>query len=726
MNTNKILLGFAKSDPRYGLSYSKNFINAATKVYNLGIRGIDTSPTYENNYEIYSKIDKKEKLKFYTKLPKIDLIKSNIVQEVKKIIFEILKLNKIKIIHCLIIHDPLLPLSGKKWIQIYNYLIKLKKRGIIKKIGISVYNKLELDNILVNFTPDLVQFPLNVFNQEFYNPKYLKKLKQKKITLVARSVFLQGLLCNKKLSSKIFFKPWTEDINNWFKYVKLTKKKPEELCLAFVLSCKYLDYIILGVDNIDQLKKNLNFIKKKNQNIIFRQLFKFSKSDSILIDPRFWFKNKNYKEIISWIEANKYIMSGGMLLSKKPNQFLPGLWPSFYKKAKGCFIWDNDNNKYLDFSLMGVGTNIIGYSNNYVNSKLNKVINSSNVSTLNSNYDLILSRKLLKLHKWASKCFYARTGGEANAIALRIARCHTNKDEVAICGYHGWHDWYLSSNIRNKNNLDNLLLPGLDSGGIPKKLAGITHTFKYNDFSSLKKLINSKKNIGTIFMEVQRNEKPKSDFLKKVRLLCKKKDIVLIFDECTSGFRETLGGLHKKYNVNPDIAVFGKSLSNGVPLTAIIGKEKIMNSALTSFISSTFWSDALGPSAAIATLEYMEKTKSWKNITNTGKQIKKFWKYLSSKYNLKIIISGLDAMPMFNFTSLKNDYYKNFITQEMLKKNILASNVVYCSIDHHKYLNIYFKELEKIFNLIKNFERGVNVLDYLDSPNPAKGFKRLN
>ena len=122
----------------------------------------------------------------------------------------------------------------------------------------------------------------------------------------------------------------------------------------------------------------------------------------------------------------------------------------------------------------------------------------------------------------------------------------------------------------------------------------------------------------------------------------------------------------------------------------------------------------------------MEKTKSWKNITNTGKKIKKFWKYLSSKYRLKIIISGLDAMPMFNFTSSKNDYYKNFITQEMLKKKILASNVVYCSIDHRKYLKFYFKELEKIFKLIKDFERGVNVLDYLDSPNPAKGFKRLN
>ena len=227
MNTNKILLGLAKSDPNYGLSSSKDFAKAVSKIYHLGIGGVDTSPSYKNNYKLFSKIENNQKLKFYTKLPKINLLKNNPNEEVKKIISKILKKNKIKFIHCLIIHDPLLPLSGKKWFLIYNCLKQLKKKGLIKQIGVSVYNKNELDNILLIFKPDLVQFPLNVFNQEFYNLSYLKKLKERKITLVARSIFLQGLLCKKKLSSNYFFKPWSDDINNWFNYVKSTNKSAE-------------------------------------------------------------------------------------------------------------------------------------------------------------------------------------------------------------------------------------------------------------------------------------------------------------------------------------------------------------------------------------------------------------------------------------------------------------------------------------------------------------------
>ena len=333
---------------------------------------------------------------------------------------------------------------------------------------------------------------------------------------------------------------------------------------------------------------------------------------------------------------------------------------------------------------------------------------------------------MISLHPWASKALFARTGAEANAIALRLARAYSKKDEVAICGYHGWHDWYLSSNLNNKKNLDQILLPGLSTIGIPKKLEGITHPFKYNDLKSLKKILKKNKNIGTIFMEVERNEKPEKNFLKEIRKIAHKENLVLIFDECSSGFRETFGGLHKKYKVYPDIAVFGKSIANGIPLTAVIGTNEIMKYSNKSFISSTFWTDNLGPASALHTLEQMEKYKSWKKISLLGKEIKKAWKFLAKKYHLSIKIYGLDAMPSFQFISLKNQYYKNFLTQEMLKKNILATNTVYCCLQHNKYLKIYFKELEKIFKKIKEFENGENIMMYLENPLSNEGFSRLN
>jgi len=200
----------------------------------------------------------------------------------------------------------------------------------------------------------------------------------------------------------------------------------------------------------------------------------------------------------------------------------------------------------------------------------------------------------------------------------------------------------------------------------------------------------------------------------------------LIFDECTSGFRETFGGLHKKYKINPDIAVFGKSLGNGIPITAILGKKNIMESGKKSFISSTFWTDRLGPSSALITLEEMNKLKSWKRISSTGKIIKKQWLRLSKKYNLELKITGLDAMPMFNFQTGQNIYFKNFITQEMLKKNILATNTIYCSIDHKKYLSTYFHELEKIFSKIEKFKNGANIISKLENPISTSGISRLN
>jgi glutamate-1-semialdehyde 2,1-aminomutase len=427
-----------------------------------------------------------------------------------------------------------------------------------------------------------------------------------------------------------------------------------------------------------------------------------------------------------WQRAERIIPGGNMLLSKNPNQFLPQQWPTYFSKAKGCNVWDLDKNKYIDMSIMGIGTNTLGYGHPEVDESVKKAIRAGNMSTLNCAEEVYLAEKLIELHKWADMARFARTGGEANAIAIRIARAASGRDKIAICGYHGWHDWYLSANLGNKKKLDGHLFPGLETNGVPRNLSGTVFPFNYNCFDELEKLVKLH-NIGIIKMEVMRNQEPTDNFLQKVRLLANKHNIVLIFDECTSGFRETFGGLHKKYDVEPDIAMFGKTLGNGYAVTAVIGKSEIMKAAQTSFISSTFWTERIGSAAGLKTMEIMEREKSWQTITQIGKKIREGWKKLSIKYDLKITNFGLPALSGFTIQSENFLAYKTLISQEMLKKGYLASNSVYACVEHKdKVLNGYFEALDPIFALIKECEEGRDVSKLLKGPICNGSFKRLN
>jgi len=427
-----------------------------------------------------------------------------------------------------------------------------------------------------------------------------------------------------------------------------------------------------------------------------------------------------------WNRAKKAIPGGNMLLSKRPEMFAPNQWPTYYSKAKGCNVWDMSNNKLIDMSIMGVGTNILGYSNTEVDSAVIKAVKAGNMSTLNSPEDVYLAEKLIEMHPWAGMVKFARSGGEANAIAIRIARAASGKDKVAICGYHGWHDWYLSANLSDDSSLDGHLLPGLDPKGVPRNLKDTVLPFKYNNFEELEMLVDNN-SIGVIKMEVQRNEPPKDGFLEKVRNLATKKGIVLIFDECTSGFRETFGGLHKKYGIEPDMAVFGKALGNGYSITAVIGRKEIMDVAQSTFISSTFWTERIGPTAALKTLEVMENIRSWDQISSTGLSIRKGWQKLADKNKIKISHWGLLSLTGFTIESDRALIYKTLIAQEMLSKGYLASNSVYVSTEHtQNVLDGYFNELDPLFSLIKECEEGRDPYKLLKGPVCHDGFKRLN
>ena len=423
-----------------------------------------------------------------------------------------------------------------------------------------------------------------------------------------------------------------------------------------------------------------------------------------------------------WKKSLKIIPGGNLLYSKRPEMFLPDYWPTYFKKSKDIYVWDKSNKKYVDM-IFAVGTNVLGYANKKVDNAVKKIVSSGNMTSLNSFEEVLLAKKLLKLNKWAGMVKFARSGGEANAIAIRIARAYKkNKLKVAACGYHGWHDWYLSANLKKNSNLNSHLSKNVKIDGVNKELKDTTFLFEYNNLDKLEYLLK-KKNVGIIKMEVIRSMQPKENFLKKVRILANKYNIVLIFDECTSGFRQNLGGIYSDYKIIPDIVTYGKALGNGYAITAIVGKEKIMQACQNTFISSTFWSERIGFAAALETIKQMEKNKTWKIIKKRGVYIKNSWKRIARKYKLDIEILGIDAIPQFRFKSHHN-YLKTFITYEMLKKKYLASNVIYLSVLHDKKLiDKYLSVLDNVFlkiSKMKNPKKEIN-LKFCHTE-----FKRLN
>jgi len=424
-------------------------------------------------------------------------------------------------------------------------------------------------------------------------------------------------------------------------------------------------------------------------------------------------------------KAKQIVAGGNMLLSKRPEMFLPEQWPSYFSKSKGCEVWDLDGKKYID-TLMMPGTNSLGYNYEEIDEAVKETINSGNMSTLNAPEEVELTERLVELHPWADMARFARSGGEANSVAIRLARAASGKDNVAFCGYHGWHDWYLASNLSDSKGLDGHLLPGLDPHGVPKNLKDSVHPFEYNNFDKLEELVKTK-NIGVIKMEVYRNKEPENNFLHRVRKLANEHNIVLVFDECTSGFRKNFGGLHKLYDVEPDVAMFGKALGNGYAVTAVLGKREVMQAAEKSFISSTFWTERIGSSAALATLKAMVKEKSWEKITSMGEEINKEWIKLSQEYELPITISGLAALTTFTFKSKNALAYKTLITQEMLKKGYLAATAVYvCTAHTPEIIKTYLENLKPLFQTIKECEEGRDIMTLLEGPIAHGGFKRLN
>jgi|SRR5208283_893366 len=435
-----------------------------------------------------------------------------------------------------------------------------------------------------------------------------------------------------------------------------------------------------------------------------------------------------HKGIELYERAKRIIPGGTQLLSKRPEMFLPGQWPAYYRKCKGVEVWDLDGNKFIDMSISGVGACVLGYADPDVDAAVREAIASGTMCTLNCPEEIELAELLCAIHPWAEMARFGRCGGEAMAVAARIARAATGRDKIAFCGYHGWHDWYLAANLADDRNLDGQLLPGLEPAGVPRALTGTVIPFNYNQPDDLDRVVESYGgSLAAIIMEPVRHSEPACGFLEHVRKAADKAGAVLVFDEVTSGWRMNVGGIHLLYKAHPDMAVFAKGMSNGYPMAAIIGRREVMEAAQRTFISSTYWTERIGPVAALSTIKKMQRLNVPEHLCSIGSRVRDIWCSAAARHGLAVKIHGILPLSIFGF-----DYGETapllhtLFTQEMLKRGFLASKAFYAAYAHqNEHLDHYSTCVDEVFSLISAAIKTGDVGKYLTTPVAHTGFKRL-
>lgn len=427
--------------------------------------------------------------------------------------------------------------------------------------------------------------------------------------------------------------------------------------------------------------------------------------------------------------AKTRIPGGTQLLSKRPEQFAPDQWPAYFSKAKGCEVWDLDGNHYYDMSLNGIGACLLGYADPDVSAAVIERVRNGSMSTLNPPEEVELADKLCEIHPWAEQARFARTGGETCAIAVRIARATTKRDIVIICGYHGWSDWYLAANLGSETALDGQLLPGLKPAGVVRGLKNTTLPLNFGDKEGFDKILAEYGgNIACLIMEPFRGDTPNPEFLNYVKDGIHKVGGLLIFDEITIGWRHCFGGAHLDLGVSPDMACFAKALGNGHPIGAVIGTAAAMNGAQDSFISSTYWTESVGPVAALATIKKMEETRAWEFATRTGQKMIDKWNELIAKYELPAHAGGRPSLAHLSFTKYPLEL-KTLYTALMLKKGFLGGVGFYPTITHtQEIMDLYYVAVDEVFAemkaiLDKNDYQAL--LDAIGGPVCQSGFARL-
>jgi glutamate-1-semialdehyde 2,1-aminomutase len=423
-------------------------------------------------------------------------------------------------------------------------------------------------------------------------------------------------------------------------------------------------------------------------------------------------------------EAAKRIIPGGtQLLSKRPEMFAPGIWPAYYSRAKGARVWDLDGREYTDMGIMAVGACILGYADDEVDDAVRQAIARGVNCSLNCPEEVELGQALCELHPWFDMVRYARGGGEAMSMAIRIARASTGRDLVLFSGYHGWADWYLAANLADDSNLDGHLMPGLEPRGVPRGLAGSAVPFRVEDIDSLRAaMAGREREVAAIVVEPARAHDAPVEYLSALRDVAAEVGAVLVFDEITSAFRMCAGGIHRRYGVEPDMAVFAKSMANGYAMAAVLGTERVMQAAQTTFISSTNWTENTGPAAALATLRKYRRERVQEHIIDMGDVAKAVWRTAAANAGLQITTTGLPTLAGFGFVHPQaRDLATRFVI-EMLRRGFLACHQFKPSFAHTaEDVRRYGVAVDEVFRLLRSLPEN----RILDSPPAHSGFHRL-
>ena len=429
-----------------------------------------------------------------------------------------------------------------------------------------------------------------------------------------------------------------------------------------------------------------------------------------------------------YTHAKTRIPGGTQLLSKRPEMFAPDQWPAYFREARGCETWDTDGRHYYDMSGNGIGSCLLGFRDPDVTRAVRRRINLGSMCTLNPPEEVELADLLCELHTWADCARFTRAGGEVGSVAARIARATTDRSVIAICGYHGWHDWYLAANLGEDDALTGHLLPGLHAHGVPRELRGTTLTFQYGDRAGFDDVVRQHGDrLAAVFMEPCRHQEPDAGFLRHVRDGAHRAGALLVFDEITIGWRIRLGGVHLEIGVDPDMAIFAKALGNGNPIGAVIGTRAAMEGAHKAFISSTYWTEGIGPTAALATVRKMRECNLQKHLAHVGTRTKRIWREAAARHGLPLHVEG--SFPCLASLAFEHDLaseLRTLFTQFMLDRGFLAGSYLYATLAHtDDILDQYGEATDEVFAVIaRTLEEG-RVKEALRGPVAHSGFRRL-
>jgi glutamate-1-semialdehyde 2,1-aminomutase len=369
--------------------------------------------------------------------------------------------------------------------------------------------------------------------------------------------------------------------------------------------------------------------------------------------------------------AQRLIPGGTQLLSRRPTRYACGVSPVYAARAKGARFWDVDGNEYIDWA-SGIGAIILGYADPVVDEAVIQQICSGTMYSVNHELELELADELIAAIPCAEMVRYCKGGGEACAMAVRIARGITSRDKILFCGYHGWHDWYLAANLAGDTALDSHLFSGIEPIGVPRGLAGTAIPFPYGDLDSLGQTLDDHRgDVAAIIMEPMRSELPPAGYLEGVAKLARQHNVILIFDEVSTGFRPSAGGVQPLIGVTPDMAVFAKSISNGYPLGAIVGRREVMEPAGRMFISSTYWSDTIGLRAALTTLREIRRRDVPGIVKQIGVELQQRITAAAQETGVSAICRGVDFHPQLHFDGADPELKPKLATlyiQEMAKR----------------------------------------------------------